>query len=129
MTAFFMANENNLNPPRSKSEARERGKKGGIASGESRRQKRTLRKSLELALQTKNPDGITRQDEIVIALIDKAVKGDIRAFEVIRDSIGEKPSDKVDVRSSDGSMTPKSWTPKDVADELIAQMQEMDNDE
>ena len=124
-----MANENNLNPPRSKSEARERGKKGGIASGESRRQKRTLRKSLELALQTKNPDGITRQDEIVIALIDKAVKGDIRAFEVIRDSIGEKPSDKVDVRSSDGSMTPKSWTPKDVADELIAQMQEMDNDE
>ena len=126
-----MANEKNLRPQteRTKSEQREIAKKGGIASGESRRQKRTLRKSLELALQTKNPDGITRQDEIVIALIDKAVKGDIRAFEVIRDSIGEKPSDKVDLFSSDGSMTPKSWTPKDVADELIAQMQEMDNDE
>lgn len=42
---------------------------------------------------------------------------------------GWKETSVIDSVSSDGSMTPKSWTPKDVADELIAQMQEMDNDE
>lgn len=40
-----------------------------------------------------------------------------------------KETSVIDNVSSDGSMTPKSWTPKDVANELIAQMQEMDNDE
>lgn len=39
-----MANEDNLNPVRSKNEARERGKKGGIKSGKVRKQKAELRK-------------------------------------------------------------------------------------
>ena len=125
-----MAGKNNLNPPiRSAEEAREKGKKGGIASGKSRRKKKTIRETLEMMLSGKMPDGMTRQDAIVVALIEKALSGDVRAFEAIRDSIGEKPSDKVDLRSSDGSMTPKSWTPKDVANELIEQMQEMETDE
>ncbi len=123
-----MAKED-LQPVRSKDEAKERGKKGGIASGKARRKKKTIRETLEMMLSGKMPDGATRQDAIVTALFEKALSGDVRAFEAIRDSIGEKPSDKVDLRSSDGSMTPKSWTPKDVANELIAQMQEMDNDE
>lgn len=33
---YDMANEKNLKPPQSTSEARERGKKGGIASGKAR---------------------------------------------------------------------------------------------
>lgn len=96
---------------------------GGIASGEARRKKKTIRETLEMMLSGKMPDGATRQDAIVVALMEKALSGDVRAFEAIRDSIGEKPSDKVDVRSSDGSMTPKAWTPKDVANELISQLQ------
>lgn len=119
-----MAGKNNLNPPiRSADEAREKGKKGGIASGEARRKKKTIRETLEMVLAGKLPGGETRQEAIVFALMEKALSGDVRAFEVIRDSIGEKPSDKVDVRSSDGSMTPKAWTPKDVANELISQLQ------
>lgn len=86
-----MANENNLNPVRSENEAREKGKKGGIASGEARRKKKTIRETLEMMLSGKMPDGATRQDAIVVALMEKALSGDVRAFEAIRDSIGEKP--------------------------------------
>lgn len=86
-----MANENNLNPVRSENEAREKGKKGGIASGEARRKKKTIRETLEMMLSGKMPDGATRQDAIVVALLEKALSGDVRAFEAIRDSIGEKP--------------------------------------
>lgn len=86
-----MANENNLNPVRSENEAREKGKKGGIASGEARRKKKTIRETLEMMLAGQMPDGATRRDAIVVALMEKALSGDVRAFEAIRDSIGEKP--------------------------------------
>ena len=86
-----MANENNLNPVRSENEAREKGKKGGIASGEARRKQKTIRETLEMMLSGKMPDGATRQDAIVGALMEKALSGDVRAFEAIRDSIGDKP--------------------------------------
>ena len=86
-----MANERNLYPVRSENEAREKGKKGGIASGEARRKKKTIRETLEMMLSGKMPDGATRQDAIVVALLEKALSGDVRAFEAIRDSIGEKP--------------------------------------
>lgn len=46
-----MANEQNLNPCRSKSEARERGAAGGRASGEARRRKRAMREVLDDLLQ------------------------------------------------------------------------------
>ena len=81
----------NLIPPRSKDEARERGQKGGIASGKARRKKKTIRETLEMMLAGKLPDGATRQDAIVVALMEKALSGDVRAFEAIRDSVGEKP--------------------------------------
>ena len=32
-----------------------------------------------------------------LAMIEKAMKGDTKAFEVIRDSIGEKPKDKLEL--------------------------------
>lgn len=64
---------------------------GGIASGEARRKKKTIRETLEMMLSGKMPDGATRQDAIVVALLEKALSGDVRAFEAIRDSIGEKP--------------------------------------
>ena len=38
-----LANEGNLKPVRTKSEARERGRNGGKASGEARRRKKTMR--------------------------------------------------------------------------------------
>lgn len=104
-----MAGKNNLNPPiRSAEEAREKGKKGGIASGEARRKKKTIRETLEMMLAGKLPDGATRQDAIVVALMEKALSGDVRAFETIRDSIGEKPSEKMNIATEGGVVFPTS---------------------
>lgn len=85
-----MANEQNLKPVTSKKEARERGRKGGLASGEARRKRKTLKEELLLMLA----EGETQQS-VTLALIEKAMSGDTKAFEVIRDTIGEKPVDKV----------------------------------
>lgn len=85
-----MVGIDNLRPVSSKEEARERGRKGGLASGEARRKRKTLKEELLLMLS----DGKTQQS-VTIALIEKAMSGDTKAFEVIRDTIGEKPIDKV----------------------------------
>lgn len=89
-----MANSENLKPVRTKSEAREKGKKGGIKSGEVRRARKTLKEELLLLLESGNT-----QNKISLALVEKALKGDIKAFEVIRDTIGEKPVDKQEVKA------------------------------
>ena len=85
-----MAGKENLRPVSSKEEARERGRKGGLASGEARRKRKTLKEELLLMLS----EGDTQQS-VTLALIEKAMSGDTKAFEVIRDTIGEKPVDKV----------------------------------
>ena len=86
-----MANKNNLKPVRTKKEARERGKNGGIKSGEIRRERKTLKDELLLLLSS----GDT-QNKVSLALIEKALSGDTKAFEVIRDTIGEKATEKVE---------------------------------
>lgn len=87
-----MANENNLKPVRTKSEARERGRKGGIKSGEVRRERKTFREELLLLLE----QGKT-QEKISLALLKKAENGDTKAYEIIRDTIGEKPKENINV--------------------------------
>ena len=64
---------------------------GGKASVEARRARKTLKETLLMMLE----DGDT-QNNITLALLDKALSGDTKAYEVIRDTIGEKPTDKVE---------------------------------
>lgn len=90
-----MAGKENLRPVSSTEEARERGRKGGLASGEARRKRKTLKEELLLMLS----DGDI-QEKISIALINEAINGNnsgsvTKAFEVIRDTIGERPVEKV----------------------------------
>jgi isocitrate dehydrogenase len=85
----------NLKPVLSKEEAIRRGRQGGIKSGEARRQRKTLKEALKLALELKK-DGVTIQDKGVIALLEKYMDGDLKAFEIVRDTIGEKPTDKIE---------------------------------
>ena len=91
-----MANEQNLKPvnKRTKSEQREIQRKGGIASGEARRARRTLK--AELLLMLSDPEV---QEKLSAAIMKKGIDGDIRAFEVIRDTIGEKPTEKVEMKT------------------------------
>lgn len=97
-----MANSQNLipNSKRTESEVRENTRKGGIKSGESRRRKKLLKELLEIALDGKtefNGQQVGRDEAIVLSLIQKAEKGDVSAFLAIRDTLGEKPTDTVNV--------------------------------
>ena len=70
---------------------------GGFASGKAKREKRTMREIAEIIL-SKNvttSDGIVTVKYAVLAkVIDKALKGNLPAAEFIRDTIGEKPTEK-----------------------------------
>ena len=94
-----MANEQNLKPCRTKEEARERGRAGGKASVEARRRRKTLREELTALLEI----GDT-QNRVSTALIVKAMNGDVKAFETIRDTIGEKPTDKQEIEYGDNTI-------------------------
>ena len=90
-------NEDNLIPTseRSKDEVREIGRKGGIASGEARRRKKTLKEALIMALELEKGNK-TVQEIGVEALLQKFMSGDIQAFTTVRDTIGEKAPEKVE---------------------------------
>lgn len=110
-----MANEKNLIPQanRSPSEVREMGRKGGKASGEARRRKKTMREALEMMLfhtklneQTKqmlkaegvsDVEDMNHQMVITRSLIAKAESGDVQAYNAICSMIGEKPAEKMEV--------------------------------
>lgn len=70
-------------------EIQEKGRKAFKAKIEARK---TLREELLALLSLDN-----RQEKISIALLEKAMAGDTKAFEVIRDSIGEKPTEKQEI--------------------------------
>lgn len=99
-----MANEQNLRPAEYKLSVEE-AKKGGKASAEARRKKRDLRLALEMLLEKdfkdKNGKTITGTEAITAKLFEKAMKGDVRAFETLRDTVGQKPVDKVEVTQID----------------------------
>lgn len=110
-----MPGKDNLKPVRTKSEARERGRKGGIASGEKRREKKAMKDTLETLLKMPLEAGkavdlegiksiaaikgknITVQEAIMLAQIKKAIKGDTKAAEYIRDTSGNKLKEGVEI--------------------------------
>jgi len=85
---------------RTKREQSEIAQKGGRASGKARAARKTLREELTALLEGANDNGKTLQESLTAALLQQALKGNVKAFEVIRDTIGEKPVDKVDVAMS-----------------------------
>lgn len=88
-----MANEENLKPfnELTEKEQREIARKGGLASAKARQERKSLREEL-LALLSQGDT----QERISLALLSKAESGDTKAFEVIRDTVGEKPIDKIE---------------------------------
>ena len=70
-------------------------RKGAEATNEVRREKKKLKELLELALQMPGKTG-DRAMDITNALVNKAVRGDTKAYEIIRDTMGEKPREQID---------------------------------
>ena len=95
-----MANEQNLKPnsKRTPNELREIARKGGKASGKKRRERKEFKEALKTALTVVMEDNKTVQEIGIEALMSKFMKGDPKVFELIRDTIGEKPTDKQEVK-------------------------------
>lgn len=95
-------NEQNLKSfsERTKKEQREIQQKGGIASGEARRRKRDLRLALEMLLEKDYTDKkgniATGAEAISTKLFEQAMKGNVKAFETIRSTVGQDPVQKVE---------------------------------
>ena len=93
-----MANEQNLRPSEYKL-SQEEAKRGGIASGEARRRKRDLRQALEMLLEKEYKSGkgqtVTGTEAITTKLFEQAMKGNVKAFETIRATVGQDPVQKV----------------------------------
>lgn len=87
-------NESNLIPQseRTKEEQRKIARMGGIASGKARKERKTLKEELLLLLS----QGDT-QEKISLSLIKQALNGNTKAFEIIRDTVGEKPKEEIEV--------------------------------
>lgn len=83
-------------------QARERGRKGGIRSAQVKKERKTLREELLALLQITSKDSEgrehTQQEHISAALIKEARNGNVRAFETIRDTIGEKAPERIEAQ-------------------------------
>lgn len=112
-----MANEENLMDIREVNarKTREDNVRAGIASGKARREKKAMRDTLATLLSmplkdealtnieyiqsiaSVNGKNITVQDAIMLKQIQKAMKGDTRAAEYIRDTSGNKIKEYIEV--------------------------------
>lgn len=89
-------NEQNLKPnsERTPSERKQLARKAGKASGKARREKRTMKQLLEIALSlmvtNKKGETASRKEVIAIQLVNRAASGDLRAIDLLTKLIGEQ---------------------------------------
>jgi len=116
MASQVRGNPDKLRPPRTKQEARERGKAGGKASGKARREKKSMQELAKIVLNMPYDATDAELDELektcfiefpdkhltvgersLLAVAKKAMKGDANALAFIRDTAGEKPVERLEV--------------------------------
>jgi len=98
-----VAGKDNLKPVRTKEEARERGKNGGVKSGEARRRKRDMKSAAALLLDMDawgpnmkaqmqqmgiEENEMTNQMAVLVSMLSEAQHGNVRAAEFLRDTAG-----------------------------------------
>lgn len=104
-----MANEQNLKPVRTKSEARERGRNGGKASGAARRRKADFRKTLNMLLTAEIDSeewkpvlealGVecTLESALLMAQIKEAMQGNTKAAYFVAQYAGQSGQTDADL--------------------------------
>ena len=90
-------------------------RKGGRKSGEARRAKKSLREAMQILMDAdltgKDGKTMTGTEAMAAKAFQAALKGDWKAWELVRDTSGQKPVDKVMVA--------------DVEPSVIAEVEEM----
>ena len=98
--------------------------KGGIVASERNRERKKMKEELKtllaislnrgdvidaddiLSLDQAEKSNITAQTAMNIAMIKRAIMGDVQAYLAVRDTIGEKPTDKIEL---DTNLTVEEW--------------------
>ena len=108
-----LANEENLKKVapfrfRTGEQQVETARRGGIASGEARRRKKTMKETAKMLLDMEIPDaakelkaklkvmGISEEDftyqsAVMVGILNQAMKGNTKAAAFLRDTVGENP--------------------------------------
>ena len=107
-----------------KENAREYQKRGRIAHKKYTEERKQMKEALDLLLNKTLKSGkmvtideienladvenlnISAQTAIIVAMMQRAMLGDVQAAQFIRDTVGEKPNDKVEI---DQSLTVETW--------------------
>lgn len=116
-----MANEQNLKPVRTKEEARERGRKGGIASGKARAKKKSIAEqtmfALNAAMNAATKEEAERtlgeigegEDTLYIgmtaAMIREALNGNVKAYTALNAAMRDAGAAGVLVDAEDDAFT------------------------
>lgn len=115
-----MANgQENLIPmsERTKDEVREIARQGGIASGEARREKATMKKTLEMLLDEKNNQGKTYRELSTLGLIKGAIDGKADNYKTILALLGEieetKETPDIEIKIVDNTNLEKTMYEKE----------------
>lgn len=84
---------------RSGEQAVENGRKGGVNSGIARREKKSLREAMQVLMDAdltgKDGKTMTGTEAMAAKAFQAALKGDWKAWELVRDTAGQKPVEKV----------------------------------
>lgn len=108
-----LANEENLKKGapfrfRTGEQQVETARRGGIASGEARRRKKTMKETAKMLLDMEIPDAakelkaklkvmgiseddFTYQSAVMVGILNQAMKGNTKAAAFLRDTVGENP--------------------------------------
>lgn len=119
-----MGRESNLIPQAHRLSVDEQSK-GGRSSGMTRARRKSMKEAFDQLLSMEFRDDefglLSGAELIALQVFRKAMEGDLRAFELVRDSVGEKPSVKVAVNE----------IPQDVRDEVerIVRMYESESED
>lgn len=111
------ANLKNLRTPTTE-QAREIGRKGGLASAQKRKERKAMRETLQILLDLSirtgkkaniekfksisdlSQENVSVQEAILMKQIEKTLKGDLKALEFLRDTLGERPSDSINITTN-----------------------------
>lgn len=126
-----MINTDNLHVIQSSEEARELGRKGGIASGKARRKKANLRRAAQFVLTTDMPKSLKAQIEKMIGEVDdendmlytaavavmtkEALSGNVAAFNSLKDIV-ENIESQAELENAEPD--PLSRALQEIADKL-----------
>ena len=94
------------------------GRKGAEKANETKRKRKEMRETLDILLNMPLKKGkvysaeeiksfadlkgknITIDQAMMITLVQKALKGDLNAITMVRDTVGEKPTDKMEIKDT-----------------------------